>query len=282
MAQINADRDVSLVTHLGDIKSGSGVCSNAYFSTIKANFDRFADPLVYTVGDNEWTDCHRPSNGPYNPLDRLAQIREVFFARPGVTLGQHPERVTSAARSGFPENVRFRHRDVSFAAVHIVGSNNSLAPWTGNTSPTPEQAAEVLGRTASVIETIRDTFAAARRDHDRAVVLLTQADMFDPTNTNPEFADYYAFQPIVAAIAEESARFGRPVYLFTGDSHVYNTDAPLAQDSPWLGFYRIATPADNLTRVTIDGSADATNYLKVTIQPRKRTPLSWTRVPFTF
>jgi len=282
VAQINADPDVSLVTHLGDIKSGSSVCSDAYFSAIRTDFDRFSDPLVYTVGDNEWTDCHRPSNGAYNPLERLDRIRTVFFNRPGYTLGQHQERVASASAQGYPENVRFRHDRVSFAGVHIVGSNNSLAPWTGQTTATPEQTAEVIGRTASVIQTIRDSFATARRDHDRAVVLLTQADMFDPTVADPDFADYYAFQPIVAAIAEESSRFSGPVYLFNGDSHVYNADSPLASGSRWLEFYKIGTPADNLSRVTIDGSAEATNYLKVTIDPRNRSVLSWTRVPFTF
>src|SRR3712207_4479824 len=68
--QINADPSVSLVNHLGDIKSGSTECSDAYLSGIRRSFDRFADPLVYTPGDNEWTDCHRPNNGGYNPLER--------------------------------------------------------------------------------------------------------------------------------------------------------------------------------------------------------------------
>src|SRR5450830_2006779 len=52
--QINADPTVQLVDHLGDIKSGSTVCSDEYFAQVKAQFDTFVDPLVYTVGDNEW------------------------------------------------------------------------------------------------------------------------------------------------------------------------------------------------------------------------------------
>ncbi|MFI1167225.1 metallophosphoesterase [Streptomyces sp. NPDC020801] len=278
--QINADRDVRFVDHLGDIKNGSTVCSDAYFQQIKADFDKFRDPLVYTVGDNEWTDCHRPNNGGYNPLERLAEIRKVFFPRPGRTLGQDSARVTSQADQGYPENVRYTRADVAFAAVHIVGSNNSMAPWTGNTAPTPEQAAEVLGRTSAVVQTVRDTFAAARRHRDRAVVLLTQADMFDPTVTNPSFADYYAFQPIVKAIAEEAAAFHGPVYLFNGDSHVYNSDKPLGTGSAWLRFYGLSTPASNLSRVTVDGSTNVNNWLKVTVDPSTKQVLSWTRVPF--
>ncbi|MGX4687682.1 metallophosphoesterase [Streptomyces sp. JNUCC 63] len=280
ISQINADPDVRFVNHLGDIKDGSTVCSDTYFQQIKSDFDTFEDPLVYTVGDNEWTDCHRPNNGSHNPLERLAAIREVFFPRPGWTLGRNSVRVTSQADQGYPEDVRYSRADVAFAALHIVGSNNSMAPWTGNTTATPEQAAEVLGRTAAVVQEIRETFAAAEHSRNKAVVLLTQADMFDPTVTSPSFADYYAFQPIVKAIAEESAKFRGPVYLFNGDSHVYNSDKPLDTGSKWLSFYGVKTVAPNLNRVTVDGSTKVANWLKVTVDPGRKQALSWTRVPF--
>jgi hypothetical protein len=280
--QINADPDVQWVDHLGDIKSGSSVCSDAYFQAIKTDFDAFKDPLVYTIGDNEWTDCHRANNGSYNPLERLAAIRQVFFPNPGRTLGQSSVPVQSQAAQGIPEDVSWERADVAFAAVNIPGSNNSLAPWTGLTAPTPEQTSEVLSRTAAVIQEIHDSFAGAKAHHDRAVSILTQADMFDPTVANPRFADYYGYQPIVAAIAREARDFHGPVYLFNGDSHVYNSDAPLAAGSPWLAFYGISTPLTNLSRVTIDGSTGVNNYLKVTVNPDKHSQdvLSWTRIPF--
>ena len=281
IAQINADPAVSLVVHLGDIKNGSSQCTDEYFSMIRKDFDQFRDPLVYTIGDNEWTDCHRPNNGGYDPLERLGQVRSTFFDRPGLTLGRRPLRVASDAAAGFPENVAWRRDRVAFASVHIVGSNNDLAPWTGHTTPTPEQTAEALGRTADTIGLIRKTFAEAKARHDRAVVVMTQADMFDPTVPDQQFADYYAFQPIVAAIAQESAAFGRPVYEFNGDSHIYNADRPLEPGSPWLGFYQVGQAAPNLTRVTVDGSDNAKDYLRVTIGRDKEAPLRWTRVPFT-
>ncbi|MDX6257319.1 MAG: hypothetical protein QOJ11_3653 [Frankiales bacterium] len=278
--QINADPDVQWVDHLGDIKNGSSVCSDGYFQTIKTEFDAFIDPLVYTVGDNEWTDCHRTNNGSYNPLERLATIRQVFFPNPGNTLGQHSAKVDTQAAQGIPEDVRWERADVAFAAVNIPGSNNSLAPWTGLTAPTPEQTSEVISRTAAVIQEIHDSFADAKAHHDRAVTILTQADMFDPTVANPSFADYYGYQPIVAAIAREARDFRGPVYLFNGDSHVYNSDAPLAAGSPWLAFYGITTPLTNLSRVTVDGSTGVNNYLKVTVNGHGNDVLSWTRIPF--
>ncbi len=280
IAQINADPAVRWVDHLGDIKSGSSVCSDDYFQMIKHEFDQFQDPLVYTVGDNEWTDCHRENNGSYNPLERLAAVRQIFFPQPGTTLGRHAATVFSQADLGLPEDVRWERAKVSFAALHIVGSNDSLAPWTGNTAPTPEQTAEVLARTSGVIQEIHDAFAAAHRHHDRAVTLLTQADMFDPTVADPTYADYYGFTPIIATIARESAAFAGPVYLFNGDSHVYNDDQPLAAGSKWLSFYGVTQPVTNLTRVTVDGSTGVNNYLRVTVHATGSPVLDWARVPF--
>ena len=281
--QLNADPQVQLVDHLGDIKSGSSLCSDEYFAAIRTQFDRFTDPLVYTPGDNEWTDCHRANNGAYNPLERLAKVRQVFFPKPDRTLGTHPVPVSSQTVQGYPENVNYERAGVAFAAVHIVGSNNSLAPWTGlgNTSATPEQTVEVLGRTAADIALIRDTFRLAKSHRDRAVVLLTQADMFDSTVAAPAFPDYYTFQPIVQAIAQESAAFNGPVYLFNGDSHVFNQDTPLASGSRWLTFYGLPTAVTNLTRVTVEGSTDVDEWVKVTVDKRSPAVLRIDRVPFT-
>lgn len=288
IAQINADPAVRWVDHLGDIKNGSTVCSDEYFASIKADFDAFEDPLVYTPGDNEWTDCHRLNNGGYNPLERLAAVRSVFFPQPGRTLGQRSARVQSQAALGLPENVRWTRADVAFAALHITGSNNGTLPWTGQTSTTPEQAAEVAARSAAVIKEIRATFADARRAHRRAVVLLTQADMFDPNVGPPSPVFFDAFGPIVATIAAQAASYPGPVYLINGDSHLYNVDQPLAAGSSWLDFYGVTTAADNLTRITVDGSDNATNYLRVTVtggsrdhHRARRDVLTWERVPYT-
>lgn len=281
IGQINADPDVRMVMHAGDIKSGSSKCTDEYFSLIRADFDLFADPLVYTPGDNEWTDCHRTNNGAYNPLERLSAIRTLFFPRPGRTLGQRKMSVKSQNKMGFPENVRFDRADVAFAAVHLVGSNNSLVPWTGQTAPTPEQLAEVEARTQAAVRLIKDTFAHAAEEDSSAVVLMMQADMFDPTVPNPVFAEWSGFQTIVQTIAAESAAFGKQVVLFNGDSHVFNADQPLAAGSSWLSFYGVNAPADNLTRVTMDGSTGVNDWVKVTIDEEAETPVSWVKVPFT-
>ncbi|HSN11919.1 MAG TPA: metallophosphoesterase [Propionibacteriaceae bacterium] len=281
VSEINS-ADPQFTVHVGDIKNGSSRCDDAYYRMIKADFDQFTAPLVYTPGDNEWTDCHRPSNGSYNPLERLAFDRSVFFSRPGTTLGQSPMTVGSQAAAGFPENVAWRREGVDFATLHVVGSNDDLYPWTGigDASPTPEQVSEEHARILDAVTLVRSTFADARQRHDRAVALFMQADMFDPTYA-VTWADDSAFQPLVQALVDESTSFDGDVYLFNGDSHVYNVDRPLASVSRWLAFYGVTGSADRLQRITVDGSSNNKDWLSVTVnRPEAAQTLSWTRVPY--
>ena len=179
---INADSTLKFVTHVGDIKNGSSVCSDEYFAYIRSQFDTFEHPLVFTPGDNEWVDCHRTNNGAYNPLERLDKLREVFFDEPGKTLGATMP-VKTQENLGLPENVRFTQNRVAFSVVNVQGSNNSLLPWggLGETTPTPEQLAEVRHRTDAVLDQIRATFTDAERRNDRAVA-VSYTHLTLPTN----------------------------------------------------------------------------------------------------
>jgi hypothetical protein len=160
VALINADPAVERVLHAGDIKAGKNSdCSSAYFHVIRGFFDTFDDPLVYTPGDNEWTDCHVEikNNGLYTPTERLLAVRDTFFPVPGQTLGSHKRSVESQAsdpaNAAYVENVMWSRSDMVFAALSITGSNNDVAPW-GSTLPAdagnyPSQTTEQATRAAA-------------------------------------------------------------------------------------------------------------------------------------
>src|SRR5215471_7468630 len=109
---INADPKVDLVMHVGDIHSGKQFCTEAYDRSIFDLWTAFKDPLIYTPGDNEWSDCHKAAEGggTYNktthqidyvldasgnpvdyalgdPIANLALVRSIFYPSPGVSLG---------------------------------------------------------------------------------------------------------------------------------------------------------------------------------------------------
>ena len=68
----------------------------------------------------------RVNNGQYNPLERLAFLRSIFFPQVGETTGGQLRPVRSQAEgTGYPEfveNVMFRKHSVMFATVHVVGA----------------------------------------------------------------------------------------------------------------------------------------------------------------
>jgi hypothetical protein len=276
IAEINADPDVSRVIHVGDIKSGSTRCdtvdsdpNTGDFTQIKSDFDLFADPLVYTPGDNEWTDCHRANNGGYNPAERLATLRQIFFANP---IGD--------TQDGYPENKTWNESRVQFGVLNVPGSNNDWVPWFGQ-SRTQQQTDEVEDRTAADLEWLDHIFEAAKANKSKAVVIGLQADMWDPAlGADPAQSDH--FTPIVQALAERALQWERPVLLINGDSHVFEVDHPLSDPSTAQNqVYGLDESVPNLARVTVNGSTTPCHqWLKMTFNPKSDAIFSWTREPF--
>jgi hypothetical protein len=276
IAEINADANVSRVIHLGDIKSGSTRCDTVDsdpdtgdFTQIRSDFDLFADPLVYTPGDNEWTDCHRATGGGYNPLERLTTVRQIFFADPA-----------GDWQPGYPENVTWNESRVQFGVLNVPGSNNDWLPWFG-APRTQEQVDEVTNRTSADLAWLDHIFEAAKENKAKAVLIGLQADMWDPAlNADPAQSDH--FTPIVQALAGHSLKWERPVLLMNGDSHIYESDQPLADPATAQNqVYGLTQPVRNLERITVNGSTTACHqWLSLRIDPKSDEIFSWERRPF--
>jgi hypothetical protein len=272
---VNADPHVRLVLHLGDLKSGSTPCSDAYLYFVIDELARLRDPLVYTPGDNEWTDCHRPSNGPFDPLERLDWLRTTLFPDPGVTLGGRPKALfTQAADSGyetFVENVLWFESQVAYSAVHVVGSNNSKATWT-NEQPadTIRREAERLERTDAAVAWIDATFDLAEEQGAAGVVIAMQADMWDDFSVQNNLP-LDGFDHIAQRLADRARLFERPVLVLQGDSHGYLVDHPMENGDPIHG---IVGPVPNLTRIVAPG-ATATQWLRLRVDPSDVEVFSW-------
>lgn len=287
IAEINSDPDVTHVIHLGDIKSGSTRCdttdsdpATGDFTQIQGDFALFADPLVYTPGDNEWTDCHRANNGGYNPAERLSVIRQMFFPNPGETLGQSPAAVETQG-GGYPENVTWNESRVQWGVANVPGSDDDWLPWFGTLPRTQQQVDEVTNRTAADVDWINHVFDLAKANKAKAVVIGIQADMWDPAFAQDSSQSDH-FTPIVQALAERSAAWERPVILFNGDSHRFEVDHPLSDPSTAQNqIYGLTAPVDNLERITVNGSTTPCHeWLKLTIDPKSDPIFSWTRHQF--
>ncbi|GAA4588485.1 hypothetical protein GCM10023194_40250 [Planotetraspora phitsanulokensis] len=254
---INSDRDVKLVLHAGDVKSGSTSCDDAHLTATAKQYQTFDDPFVLTPGDNDWTDCHRTAAGGFLPTERLDAFRRIFYPVAGRTLGRHPMKVETQARNpqhrDYVENVLFTEKRVVFATVHVVGSANDLAPWAqlpGGDQP-ELRTAEYEARKAAALDWIDNAFDTARRTHAPGVLLLLQAE---PTQSA-------GFTEIRERIVERSRAYGKPVLLVHGDEHVQEVEPNYAG-------------VPNLTRLETFGDT-ASQWLRVTVKPKSPEVFSW-------
>ena len=307
---INSDHDISLVLHVGDIHSGKQTCSFAYDQSIYNLWTAFVSPLVYTPGDNEWTDCHKPKEGAVDPLDNLGYVRNIFFANPGHTLGGDKTVLSQAqaydpnypSDAQFVENVMWEQSGVVFVTVNLPGgSNNDEDNWYG-LARTQRQTDEILKRTSADLRWLDDAFALAKADHARAMVIQLQADMWDLDGTLRKDLHIANYRPFIDSIASRTMVFGKPVLLLNGDSHVYRSDNPLVKNAPCAtesGASVVACADDaydnqpndynvqNFHRIVVHGSTAPMEWLKLTVKPGDSEgrasassfgPFSWERM----
>ncbi|GAB4471164.1 MAG: hypothetical protein OHK0044_14180 [Burkholderiaceae bacterium] len=271
--EINADASIRLVLHTGDVKGGRERCDDELLRARYAQLQRVRAPLVFTPGDNDWTDCHRPAAGGFDPLDRLAALRAIFFADPRRTSGGAPLAVQPQSEvpgfAPFVENVRFVYEGVVFATLHVVGSNNGLDPWhgidprDGPRTPRADRLQEFERRQAANLAWLDAAFAHARSIDAPVVVLMMQANpRFDLPRGDPKRA---GFDALLERLAHRAAQFGRAVLLAHGDFHRFFVDRPLDVESA-------APRVPNLVRVQGFGSPWL-RWVKVTVDPGAPTPL---------
>ena len=309
---INADPSVQEVVHVGDIHSGSEACTVPYDQAI---YDRwtgavgsaFQKPLIYTPGDNEWSDCSKAKelagtdvfgNPPdragnplapvANPLAHLSLVRSIFFANPGSTLGglalSQPMQVLSQANAFDPnyradaayvENVMWEQSMTVFVTLNIPGgSNNDADAWNGpgNTNDQSER----LARTAADVRWLNQAFALAEADNAHSVVIIGQADMWDVADLVADHQSNY--EPIISAMADNATRYGKPVLYFNGDSHIYRSDNPLLPNSTCYAeddscsidawTHHPYYFVPNFHRIVVHGSTFPLEWLKLSIDPR--------------
>jgi hypothetical protein len=236
IAEMNREK-LAFAIHVGDFKDARSECSDQLFRERRETFGLSHHPFFYTPGDNEWVDCRRARWAPREPLERLAKLREIFFASDS-SLGQRALPSQRQIARGYPENMRWIVENVVCATLNIPGPDNHRSAMP----------AESKRRTPAVLDWMRDAFRIARERKAPALVLATQADLFSGSS---------AYAEILKTLADESRRYAGEVLLVHGDTHVYRFDKPLAD--PDTG-----GAVANVTRLEVPGSPFV-NWVYVTI-----------------
>jgi hypothetical protein len=254
--------DLSWILHVGDIFESP--CTDDHYRTALDRFNGLRHPVVYTPGDNEWTDCWLPGSGGFAPRERLTSLRKTFFADPRQSLGGRRVPLTSQADhlefGEFVENVRWSHAGVTFATVHLLGSRNGLRPFPKRTAADDE---EVQRRTKAAAAWLRESFAEATAAGAPAVVLAFHGTL----GFGQPMEARRAYEPFAAALEEEVERFEKPVLAVHGDAHKLTVDHPLVRRTT-------GRRLGNFTRLEVPGSPDV-GWVRVVVTPGSAQPFAF-------
>jgi predicted phosphodiesterase len=283
MAALNKE-NLALVVHVGDFEADPNPyernpdkiampCTDENFQRVLATFQKSAHPFILTPGDNDWSDCLKLKARKFDPMERLAKVREMFF-REGRSLGQKTIAVDSQAKElefkRYRENLMWSFNGVTFATLHIVGSNN-------NKGVTPEMDVEHAERTKANIAWTKKAFADAKANNSIGLVLLTQANPGFETHWTPSLVRRYflrfpevkvpeklapsGYDEILNALAEEMETYKKPTLFVHGDTHTFHVSKPLLSKKTKRFF-------ENFTRIETFGDPD-THWVRITVDPSK-------------
>ena len=271
ISEINASRNVRLVVHTGDVKQGSERCDDAVLIKRFNQYQKFDDAFIITPGDNDWTDCHRNNNGNYLPTERLARFRDIFYPVPTRSTGKKPMALRSQATmpgfQAYVENTMWSFAGTTMATVHVVGSNNNLAPWNqldpsdSYATPRADRLAEFQAREAAALAWIDATFDAATAAKSAGVMIAMQANpAFELASSHQE---RQGFNQVINKLALRAKAFAKPVLLAHGDSHYFRLDMPLVLPVAPTGSAQL----ENFTRLENFGSPSV-HWVEVFVDAR--------------
>jgi len=290
IADVNAVHPL-FAAHIGDTKSGSTRCDDSQAIQTANYFRRFLMPVIYSVGDNEWTDCMRANNGAYDPLGRLALIRKTFFSTNeslGNTAMTLIRQSDDPAYRLYSENAMVVVGPAVFVSIHMPGSNNNLQYKTVQGAPNPfyDNDVEFNARNAANLAWLRAAFQAAKNNNCFGVMILSQANIFE-TFTNPGVgATRSGFADFVNVLRDETQKFNGQVVMVSGDSHYMRIDKPMTKTYPGCTTTQdpctpVATPAEspgdriyNFTRVEVPGDGDV-HWILAHVRPNRQNPFAF-------
>jgi hypothetical protein len=153
----------------------------------------------------------------------------------------------------YPENVRWSLGGVTYVGLNVPGSDNNAPQFDASGKQIDGDLAEYTARNAANLSWLHESFAAATARHDRAVMIVQQADMWATSDPTSHYAD------LKVALAREAIAFGKPVVLVNGDTHVLRIDKPLTD--------KVGNVLMNVTRVQTFGSVQ-NHWVSATVDPR--------------
>lgn len=217
------------VVHYGDVKSGGDKCSDAVLlKSKKAIYGLLEGRVFYTPGDNDWTDCDREKAGKFDEMERLARLREIFYA--AEDLPSVPNWRINRQQPDYRENAQWRYGGVQFVTLHIVGTDNGRH----EIKQSDEKAAlkAVDARDMANLAWLDEAFEKARQDGAQALVAIMHGDPDEFEHRDQRSRPCTVQEPVLCnpyltflqRLTTRANAFDKPVLLVHGSTNRFCLD----------------------------------------------------------
>jgi hypothetical protein len=166
-----SEKSLAFVVVTG-IKSASESCVDKLYQRRRELIDDAKRPMIVAPAASDWSEC-KNSAGRSNAIERLARLRELFFAEPQ-SLGAKKIALTRQSMSprfrSYAENAHWEVGKVLYATLNIPSNNNHYLAAAGRNS-------EYEDRLVANRFWLNRLFLIAKSDHVEAIVLFSEGDL---------------------------------------------------------------------------------------------------------
>lgn len=275
-----AQRRLAFVIHAGGIKGDTESCADAVLGKRLELLQQSPLPLVYVPGETDWAECEHPVNGSFDPDERLARLRELFYPDDD-SLGKRRIALTrqsdQARFRAYRENVRWTVGKVLMVGMNLPDDNNHYRAEAGRNG-------EFEDRREANRQWLSRAFSVAEQERLAGIVLVVHGDpqfgngwekrgkptLLDGFMRHRERDGYLEFK---RQLRELVARFDGQVLLVHSSVAGFAMDTPLrdARGKVLRHFTRVALPVGSTrqwTELTI--TPDARALFAVTLRDGPR------------
>ncbi|PKH88207.1 hypothetical protein CXF79_15640 [Colwellia sp. Bg11-28] len=209
----------TVVMHLGDFKSGSKSCTDDLLKEHKALLAQiYPGKIIYTPGDNDWTDCDRSSLlYSFNELERLDFLIKLMFKTPPLLTKNLPSIISQETQI---ENKIWINDRLAISTLHIVGTSNGRANI--DKSKRENAIKKVDERDNNNLTWLKNIEEKAK-DFD-AIIIGFQADIYQQSVLesgscdNSSLTACDAFAVYRQAFKDLAKRINKPILISHGDT----------------------------------------------------------------
>ena len=237
-----SETKVPFVVHYGDFKKGSAPCSTELMRDALNEIFSLHDKVIYTPGDNDWTDCDRKSTGsPLSELFMLDRLRDTLQKQFASQKNVLPKLEHQPL---FPENAIWSSGGVVFITLHIVGSNNGRDEVLLDNKKLARTL--VQARDYANSKWLKVGLRRAIDEQADAIIVTSQADLTDETGRGDckfDKGKCDGFKYITKKLRKVAADWDNPMLYIHGDTDDYCLDKTFGGDAaPKL--WRLNGPGD--------------------------------------